>query len=278
MRHTAFPYADKSKRTPCEPVSVKMSFSDAESGYPTQGTRSARSIPKQGSLPFPWHVPPESVISAFMDDLIREVKAYSLVCAEGSRGSHDWEHTRRVHALCLKIGRAEGADLLVLELAAYLHDVGRTAEDEARGGICHAAKGADMARAFLQGKLANNGRLENVLHCIRTHRFRGDSRPETLEARVLFDADKLDAIGAVGIGRAFQFAGEVGATLHNPLADPENTAPYTREDTAYREYRLKLSRIRERMLTAEGRRLAEERHAFMEQFFERFLEEVEGRK
>lgn len=214
----------------------------------------------------------------FMDALIQHVKAYSLGCAEGSRGSHDWEHTRRVHALCLRIGRAEEADLLVLELAAYLHDVGRSAEDETRGGVCHAATGADMARSFLQGKLSDNRRLENVIHCIRTHRFRGDVRPETLEARVLFDADKLDAIGAVGIGRAFQFAGEVGATLHNPFADPENTAPYTHEDTAYREYRLKLSRIRERMLTAEGRRLAEERHAFMERFFERFLEEVAGKK
>ncbi|MCF8063050.1 MAG: phosphohydrolase, partial [Deltaproteobacteria bacterium] len=120
--------------------------------------------------------------------------------------------------------------------------------------------------------------LDNVIHCIRTHRFRGDARPETLEGRVLFDADKLDAIGAGGIGRAFQFAGEVGATLHNPLADLESTAPYTREDTAYREYRLKLSRIRERMLTQEGRRLAGERHAFMERFFDRFLEEVRGKR
>lgn len=214
----------------------------------------------------------------FMETLIQEVQAYSQACAEGSRGSHDWEHTRRVQALCLRIGRAEGADLLVLEFAAYLHDVGRSAEDEARGGVCHAEKGADMASAFLQGKLSDNGRLENVIHCIRTHRFRGNARPETLEARVLFDADKLDAIGAVGIGRAFQFAGEVGATLHNPFADPEDTAPYSREDTAFREYRIKLSRIRERMLTTEGRRLAEERHAFMETFFERFLEEIEGKK
>jgi uncharacterized protein len=208
--------------------------------------------------------------------LIREVRAYARACAEGARGSHDWEHTNRVQALCRRIGRAEGADLRVLELAACLHDVGRTAQDEANGGICHAERGAAMARAFLKGRMPAGETLDNVIHCVRSHRFRGDAHPQTLEARVLFDADKLDAIGAVGIGRAFQFAGEVGATLHNPLADPASTAPYTREDTAYREYRLKLSRIRERMLTQEGRRLAEERHAFMEAFFDRFLLEVRG--
>ncbi len=211
-----------------------------------------------------------------MDALIEEVRAYSRACSEGARGSHDWEHTRRVHALCLCIGHAEGADLTVLELAAYLHDIGRSAEDQSRGGICHAKRGAEMAHEFLQGRLHDPKVLQDVIHCIRTHRFRGEAPPKTLEARVLFDADKLDAIGAVGIGRAFQFAGEVGATLHNPSADPADTLPYTREDTAYREYRIKLSRIHERMLTTEGRRLAEGRHTFMERFFERFLKEVNG--
>jgi uncharacterized protein len=208
--------------------------------------------------------------------LIEAVLDYARACAEGARGSHDWEHTSRVHALCMRIGRVEGADLRVLELAAYLHDVGRTAQDEASGGICHAERGAAMALDFFEGRLQAGPLRDNVIHCIRTHRFRGDAPPKTLEARVLFDADKLDAIGAVGIGRAFQFAGEVGATLHNPLADLKCTKPYTREDTAYREYRLKLRRIRERMLTGEGRRLAEERHAFMDRFFERFLQEVRG--
>lgn len=213
-----------------------------------------------------------------MKELINEVIAYSVSCSDGSSGSHDWEHTRRVHALCLHIGRKEGADLLVLELASYLHDVGRPEQDKARGGICHAELGASMALDFLKDRLPPGDLLDNVIHCIRTHRFRGGSRPESLEAMVLFDSDKLDAIGAVGIGRAFQFAGEVGATLHNPSKEPEETAPYTREDTAYREYRLKLSRVSERMLTDAGRELAKERHAFMESFFERFLDEVKGER
>jgi uncharacterized protein len=74
------------------------------------------------------------------------------------------------------------------------------------------------------------------------------------------------------------FAGEVGAKLHNPQADLRNTRPYTEEDTGYREFKLKLSKIKDRMLTAEGKRLAEERHAFMEGFFERLQQEYEGKK
>jgi len=213
-----------------------------------------------------------------MKTVIEEARVFSKSCADGSRGSHDWGHTQRVLALCLRIGSAEGADLDVLTLAALLHDIGRSAEDSSKGLVCHAAKGAEMAWGFLEGRIRRAEILENIIHCIRTHRYRGGDAPETLEARVLFDADKLDAIGAVGIGRAFQFAGEVGATLHNPFAELEKTEPYSREDTAYREYHLKLSRIRERMLTVEGRRLADERHAFMEAFFNRFLDEVAGGK
>ena len=100
----------------------------------------------------------------------------------------------------------------------------------------------------------------------------------TPEARVLFDADKLDAIGAVGVARAFLFAGEVGARLHNAEETIEETESYSVEDTGYREFKVKLSKIRDRMLTAEGRRLAEERHVTMVEFFKRFLEEYEGKR
>ncbi|MBE9569906.1 MAG: phosphohydrolase, partial [Proteobacteria bacterium] len=77
---------------------------------------------------------------------------------------------------------------------------------------------------------------------------------------------------------AFQFAGEIGAKLHNPSINPEDTEPYTEEDTGYREFKVKLSKIKGRMLTPEGHRMARERHIFMEKFFERFLQEYEGYK
>jgi uncharacterized protein len=209
---------------------------------------------------------------------LQPIIGYAKECFSSARGSHDWDHTERVYRLCMRIGQAEGADLEVLAIAAYLHDVGRSYEDESKGRVCHAAKGAEIAGALLAEYPLPEQKKQNIVHCIGAHRFRGAHAPETLEARALFDADKLDSIGAIGIGRAFLFAGEVGAKLHNPEADLHNTRPYTEEDTGYREFKLKLSRIKDRMLTAEGRRMAEERHAFMERFFERFQQEYEGRK
>ena len=195
-----------------------------------------------------------------------------------ARGSHDWDHTVRVHCLCRRIAIAEGADLLVAESAAYLHDIGRADQDRAGGKLCHAEQGAAMARTLLSGITVDAERLENIIHCIATHRFRRGAPPETLEAKVLFDADKLDAIGAIGVARAFLFAGETGARLHSPEVDVARAPAYSIDDTGYREYVVKLSKIRDRMLTPAGRRLADDRHRFMTDFFNRFLEEYKGER
>jgi uncharacterized protein len=207
-----------------------------------------------------------------------KIKAFAKECLSNDRGSHGWEHTERVYRLCNHIGRIEKADLEVLGVAAYLHDVGRSYQDKTKGLVCHGEKGAEMAAAFLEPYRFKREKRANILHCIKSHRFRGNQQPRTLEAKVLFDADKLDAIGAVGVARAFLFAGEVGAKLHNSRVDLADTAPYTEEDTGYREYVLKLSKIKDRMMTPEGRRLAEARHAFMARFFDRFLDEYEGKR
>lgn len=206
-------------------------------------------------------------------DLVR--KEVKRVFAD-ARGSHDWEHTERVAKLCLHIGKKENADLEVLHLAALLHDIGREHQDKANGTICHAEKGAAIARELLGGYALEEALIEKVVHCIETHRFRGDHVPQSKEAQVLFDADKLDAMGATGIGRAFLFAGEVGAKLHDKEIVVEHTAAYSREDTAYREYLVKLVTLKDRMLTEEGKRMAQARHQFMVEFFNRLNREVEG--
>jgi uncharacterized protein len=193
-------------------------------------------------------------------------------------GSHDWEHTLRVYDLCRRIGAVEQADMEVLLVAAYLHDIGRCYQDRSNGAICHAEKGCQLAEPLVQGLALRDDQKTNILHCIRSHRFRGNHTPETREARVLFDADKLDAIGAVGVARAFLFAGEVGARLHNPDVRVADTKPYSENDTGYREFRLKLRKIKNRILTGEGKRMAEDRHRFMEAFFQRFIEEYEGKR
>lgn len=210
--------------------------------------------------------------------LIEQVAAKAEALFQSARGSHDWEHTQRVRRLSDRICRAEGGDMAVVAMAACLHDIGRCKEHRAGGGVCHATVGAEMAAPLVAELPFSASRRENILHCIRTHRYRGTNVPETLEARVLFDADKLDAIGAIGVARAYLFAGEVGAKLHNPDLDPAAAAAYSKEDTGYREYCVKLVKIRHRMLTEEGRRLAAARHAFMVDFFNRFLAEYRGER
>jgi len=208
--------------------------------------------------------------------LLSRVREEAGAFFRSARGSHDGDHTERVRRLCLRIGRKEKADLGVLELAALLHDIGRAEEDRSHGRVCHARSGAALARSILADHGVGPAVVRAVVEAIRTHRFRRGGVPRTLEARVLFDADKLDSIGAVGIGRAFLFAGEVGARLHDKAIDVRRTKPYTREDTAYREYLVKLSRVRDRMTTREGRRIAAERHRYMAAFFARLNKETDG--
>lgn len=212
--------------------------------------------------------------SALVEVLQKSVEPFF----ENARGSHDWEHTLRVLRLCEHIGAREGGDMTVLRIAALLHDIGRAAQDDASGAICHAQKGARMAQSRLSEIPLSKQRKENILHCIRSHRFRGNQCPQTLEAKILFDADKLDSIGAVGVARAYLFAGELGACLHCPEVAEDGSQDYSRQDTGYREYRVKLCRVRDRMLTDTGRRLAAGRHEFMDFFFRQFLEEYQGER
>jgi uncharacterized protein len=209
--------------------------------------------------------------------LLARVRAEAGAFFRSARGSHDSDHTERVYRLCLRIGRREGADLGVLKLAALLHDIGREAEDRSHGRICHGRSGAAQARDILARLGCDAATVRAVVHCIASHRFRRGGAPRTLEARVLFDADKLDSIGAVGVGRAFLFAGEVGARLHDKRIDVRKTKPYTREDTAYREYLVKLRHVKDRMTTRAGRRLAADRHRYMAGFFARLNKETDGR-
>jgi len=211
-----------------------------------------------------------------MMDLTEKIKNEAKNYFHNARGSHDWDHTERVYNLCLRIGKKEAADIEILKLAAILHDIGRGYEDKTNGKICHAEKGAFLAKKVLEKYNLDKVKIDEICHCIECHRFRGNRIPLSKEAKVLFDADKLDSIGAIGIGRTFLFAGEVGARLHNKDIDIEKTQPYTTDDTGYREFMVKLRKIKDRMLTKEGKRIAKGRHDFMVKFFDRLNKEVDG--
>jgi len=191
---------------------------------------------------------------------------------------HGFDHVLRVLRLVERIGAAEGADLEVLRAAALLHDVARA--DELTTGRCHAQAGAERAREILAGQ----PKAAAVVEAIRTHRFRDNNRPTTLEGQILYDADKLDAIGAVGVARAYAMGGQRGQALWAPVtaafAQRERAAglaDLSREGhTPVHEYVFKLSKLRDTLFTATAKALADERHRFMAEYYARLEAEVKG--
>ena len=192
---------------------------------------------------------------------------------EGADAIHDFDHVLRVLALAERMAQAEGADQEIVRAAALLHDMARGHGD--RMATDHAQAGAEAARQILAGQPPE--KIDAVAHAIAAHRFRTGPAPQSLEAKVLHDADKLDAIGAIGVARAFAFGGHEGQRLwaEVPPGYQENTG--TRyEHTPVHEYHLKLVRIKDRLLTASARQLAEKRHAFMVSYFSQLEREVRG--
>lgn len=203
---------------------------------------------------------------------IEEAKAYY----RGAGPAHDFEHVLRVLALAEKIGAAEGADMEVLRTAALLHDTARGQEEQ---GIEHARASAELAKGILGDKGWKRERIERVAQAILSHRFRGGPAPATLEAKILYDADKLDAMGAIGIARAYAVAGQRGQRL---WAAPEGVAldlgqNNPNEHTPLHEYRMKLSKLIETLHTPTAKEIAVPRHRFMADFFHRLEEEMRGK-
>ncbi|MFH1653802.1 MAG: HD domain-containing protein [Pseudomonadota bacterium] len=215
------------------------------------------------------------------NDLIENIRSEAKSFFEESSGCHDWSHVERVRNIAIRIGTKENARLDIIEIAALLHDIARPDEMNAKGEFCHAKEGASRSVGILKKYDISDQDMQNIIHCIETHRFRSNNPPKTLEAKVLFDADKMDAIGAVGIGRNFLFAGSAGANRmytgkEKDIAEAKVDYAYTDDDTAIMEYEAKLKHLKGRMLTKAGKEMAEVRHKFMEEFFNRFWGEVSG--
>lgn len=194
-------------------------------------------------------------------------------------GAHDWLHVERVwhnaRAIC---AREPAAEVTVVELAALLHDL---ADWKFHGGDLSA--GPRAAREWLAGAGAEAELTEQVAEIVGRVSFKGANVPDdmpTLEGRVVQDADRLDAIGAIGIARAFAYGGHAGRALYDPDAVPElhadPAAYHSSQGATITHFHEKLLLLRDRMHTAGGRELAEARHEFMEQFLRRFRDEVEG--
>lgn len=194
---------------------------------------------------------------------------------------HDFDHVMRVYRMAERLAQAEGADLEIVRAAALLHDAeGTTPGAEERGS--HHLASAEFAARVLSAEGWPAERTAAVLHCIRAHRYRDDREPPaTPEARVIFDADKLDVLGAVGAARTVAYAALAGQPYY---AEPSERFLATGEEepgephSAYHEYLFKLRRVKGRLFTQAARSLAEERHAYLQQYFQQLQDEWYGRK
>ncbi len=198
---------------------------------------------------------------------------------------HGLDHVQRVCRLAERLAYAEGADVEIVTAAALLHDVQANKErsgckDHGNDRPDHEQTAADIARTILAGEGWSPQRIAAVEHCIRAHRFRHPAeQPQTIDAQVLFDADKLDAIGAMGVARAIAYATQAGQPAY---ATPSESFLQTGQvmpgepHSAYHEYLFKLRRIEQRLYTASGRLLAKERHTLMTLFFEQLDAEARG--
>ncbi|MBN2148384.1 MAG: HD domain-containing protein [Anaerolineales bacterium] len=191
---------------------------------------------------------------------------------------HGFDHVLRVLALAERLAQAEGADLEIVRAAVLLHD----AEGEARSNnrLAHHHASAEFARQVLSAENWPEERIAAVQHCIRAHRFRDSSQPpQSQEARILFDADKLDAIGAIGVARAIAYAARAGQPAYSPPSD-EFIKTGKRQPgephSAYHEHIYKLRKLKDMLHTPSARRIADERHQLMEAYFERLAAEVRG--
>lgn len=198
-----------------------------------------------------------------MKTVIENAKAFARDIFSADSSGHDYHHTLRVHALARTIAEAEGADRTLVELAALLHDV----DDHKLSP--DTAENKDRAVTFLRSQAVPEGDIHKIVRIIDQISFsRNTLPPDTLEGKCVQDADRLDAMGAIGIARTFAFGGSHGRAMHDPEGSDSSTS--------IAHFYEKLLLLKDRMNTETGRRLAQHRHAFLETYLAQFLSEWEG--
>jgi uncharacterized protein len=219
------------------------------------------------------------IISDFRKEIIEKTSEYVRQTLAGAEGGHDWWHIYRVWKLAKKIGAEEGADLFVVELAALLHDIADPKFYDGNEEI-----GPKTAKEFLQKQAVDAAIIDHVDKIIRNISFKNSFQNagfRSKELDVVQDADRLDAIGAIGIARAFNYGGFKNRPRYDPGIPPNQAL--TKEEyknsvsPTINHFYEKLLLLKDLMNTPTGKRMAEERHHFMEIYLERFYREWEGR-
>lgn len=214
--------------------------------------------------------------------IINKTKEFVKQTLEGAEGGHDWFHTKRVLANSIHIAKKENANLFVVQLAALLHDIA-----DAKFHDGDETLGPKIASEFLEAQKVDPLNREHIIKIIKSVSFKNSLSPienpfDSIELQIVQDADRLDAIGAIGIARAFNYGGFKNRELHNPKVPPNmkmNKEAYKKSSApTINHFYEKLLLLKEKMNTPTGKKLAENRHDFMLSYLDQFYQEWEGIK
>ena len=226
-----------------------------------------------------------------MEEKYQKIKKIVEKESEWTDAGHDINHTIRVYDLCLRLAKDMGSvDFEVLKLSALLHDIGGAKELQDKSGkTCHAKESAKMAQKILKKFGYSQNKINKIIHCILSHRYKTGIKPETKEAKILSDADKLESIGALGVARNFIWVGTnnakmyaetdlkeyikenlYGGKINGRIKDKTNHNPFF-------EFELKSKRIPKKLHTQTAKEIAKERVLYMKSFFDRLKEEIKGK-
>lgn len=211
-------------------------------------------------------------------NILSKTENYVRQKLEGEGTGHDWWHIHRVRNTAIQLGKMEDADLFIVELAALLHDI---ADHKFHNG--NEDIGPETAQNWLQQLEVKESVIHHICDIIRDISYKGsevETPMKTIEGKVVQDADRLDALGAIGIARAFAYGGHKGRELYNPEMAPESHASFEEYKKSagptINHFYEKLFLLKDRMNTLAGRKEAEKRHQFMKKFVGQFLSEWDG--
>jgi len=212
------------------------------------------------------------------EEVIKRTADYIKSRLDGEGSGHDWWHIYRVWKTAVNIGEKECADLFVVQLTALLHDIADWKFHSGDDSI-----GPKLAREWLEKLDVDENIISHVCEIIKEVSFKGagvKSRIKTKEGMIVQDADRLDAIGAIGIARAFAYGGHKGREIYNPNIKPEKHETFEQyrnnKGTTVNHFYEKLLLLKDLMNTETARKIAEERHNFMKEYLSRFFKEWEG--